>query len=431
MKYNFSFFFLAVYLLFSTLVEAQWVKQTNGLPSSWSIGWSIDASDSNNAIISTSVGLFKTTDKGNLWTPVQLPDSINETIIDVSMTNTTHYWLATDLGKILATTDAGQSWIVQFDDTSKTQFINYIEMFDNSNGVAMGDAPFPFQNKPSIFLKTTDGGTNWISYEDATFINVWSGDTWRRLDFVNPMHGYFYESGINPQKLYKTTDGCINWTATNFADYATVLKCFDENIILIHSVSNNKISRTIDGGDTWDESPLTSSWGNDFEFIPVNASKVFFTDYDKLFFSNDTGKTWIEILVDTTELKGRDIVFTDSNNGWILCDSGKVYKSSTGGIPTDVDEIDFSVPDQFSLSQNYPNPFNPSTKISWQSPVSGHQTLKVYDVLGKEVAALVNEFRYASSYTIDFNASSLSSGIYFYKLQAGSFVQTKKMILIK
>ena len=333
MKYNFSFFFLAVYLLFSTLVEAQWVKQTNGLPSSWSIGWSIDASDSNNAIISTSVGLFKTTDKGNLWTPVQLPDSINETIIDVSMTNTTHYWLATDLGKILATTDAGQSWIVQFDDTSKTQFINYIEMFDNSNGVAMGDAPFPFQNKPSIFLKTTDGGTNWISYEDATFINVWSGDTWRRLDFVNPMHGYFYESGINPQKLYKTTDGCINWTATNFADYATVLKCFDENIILIHSVSNNKISRTIDGGDTWDESPLTSSWGNDFEFIPVNASKVFFTDYDKLFFSNDTGKTWIEILVDTTELKGRDIVFTDSNNGWILCDSGKVYKSSTGGIP--------------------------------------------------------------------------------------------------
>ena len=85
----------------------------------------------------------------------------------------------------------------------------------------------------------------------------------------------------------------------------------------------------------------------------------------------------------------------------------------------------------YNLSQNYPNPFNPSTKISWQSPVAGHQTLKVYDVLGNEVATLVNEYRNAGSYEVDFNASSLSSGIYFYQLRAGSYTQTKKMILIK
>ena len=85
----------------------------------------------------------------------------------------------------------------------------------------------------------------------------------------------------------------------------------------------------------------------------------------------------------------------------------------------------------FNLSQNYPNPFNPSTKISWQSPVSSLQTLKIYDVLGNEVATLVNEFRNAGSYEVDFDASKLSSGVYFYKLQAGDFVQTKKMILMK
>jgi hypothetical protein len=90
-----------------------------------------------------------------------------------------------------------------------------------------------------------------------------------------------------------------------------------------------------------------------------------------------------------------------------------------------------NIPSEFILLQNYPNPFNPSTKISWQSPVSGHQTLKVYDVLGNEVATLVNEFRNAGSYEVDFNASALSSGVYFYKLQAGSFIQTKKMILMK
>ena len=93
------------------------------------------------------------------------------------------------------------------------------------------------------------------------------------------------------------------------------------------------------------------------------------------------------------------------------------------------------VPNKFSLSQNYPNPFNPSTKISWQSPVSSWQTLKVYDVLGNEIATLVNEYRTAGSYEIEFNpASSIknpASGIYFYRLQADNYTETKKMILLK
>lgn len=85
----------------------------------------------------------------------------------------------------------------------------------------------------------------------------------------------------------------------------------------------------------------------------------------------------------------------------------------------------------YSLSQNYPNPFNPTTKISWQSSVAGHQTLKVYDVLGNEVATLVNEFRNAGNYEFVFDGSKLSSGVYFYQLRAEDFIQTKKMILIK
>ncbi|HEX7358140.1 MAG TPA: T9SS type A sorting domain-containing protein, partial [Ignavibacteriaceae bacterium] len=108
------------------------------------------------------------------------------------------------------------------------------------------------------------------------------------------------------------------------------------------------------------------------------------------------------------------------------------------------------IPTEFVLYQNYPNPFNPSTKISWQSPLSGWQTLKVYDILGNEVATLINEYRNAGSYEIDFNpASSINnlpagrqgpaSGIYFYQLRVGDpstgsgqgFVETKKMILLK
>jgi hypothetical protein len=92
---------------------------------------------------------------------------------------------------------------------------------------------------------------------------------------------------------------------------------------------------------------------------------------------------------------------------------------------------DLETPKEFSLSQNFPNPFNPNTVISWQLPVSSQVTIKVYDVIGDEVAVLVNEEKPAGTYEINFNASNLATGIYFYKLQAGSFVETKKMLLIK
>ena len=89
------------------------------------------------------------------------------------------------------------------------------------------------------------------------------------------------------------------------------------------------------------------------------------------------------------------------------------------------------LPEKFILSQNYPNPFNPSTKISWQAPVGGYQTLKVFDILGKEVANLIDEYRPAGSYEVKFDAENLKSGIYFYKLETGNFLETKKMILLK
>ncbi len=110
----------------------------------------------------------------------------------------------------------------------------------------------------------------------------------------------------------------------------------------------------------------------------------------------------------------------------------QVYQDSIGVLPV---EVELNVPEQFELQQNYPNPFNPSTKISWQSPVGSHQVLKVFDVLGNEVATLVDEYREAGRYEVEFQSAvgnrQLASGIYYYRLQAGSFVETKKMILIK
>lgn len=99
-------------------------------------------------------------------------------------------------------------------------------------------------------------------------------------------------------------------------------------------------------------------------------------------------------------------------------------------IVTEV-ENEEKIPTEFSLYQNYPNPFNPSTTIKYSIPSSEFVTLKVFDVLGNEVAVLVDEFRPAGRYEATFDAGNLASGIYLYKLQAGDYIQTKKMILIR
>ncbi len=113
-------------------------------------------------------------------------------------------------------------------------------------------------------------------------------------------------------------------------------------------------------------------------------------------------------------------------------DNYSAYESTlTGVIVTDVEKIDNDIPKSYFLSQNYPNPFNPSTIIRYQLPVKSKVSLKVYDILGKEVASLVNEEQSAGNYKINFSFSNLASGIYFYRIQAGKFTQSKKMILLK
>jgi len=106
---------------------------------------------------------------------------------------------------------------------------------------------------------------------------------------------------------------------------------------------------------------------------------------------------------------------------------------SMGNHPftTDVNEIPGLTPSAYTLEQNFPNPFNPSTKINFSLPVEGFVTLDVYNSIGQKVATLVNETKTAGTYTVNFDASDLTSGIYFYKINSGNFTETKKMILLK
>ncbi len=130
---------------------------------------------------------------------------------------------------------------------------------------------------------------------------------------------------------------------------------------------------------------------------------------------------------------------TGINHKWLLQDASTPVVlnyifgtvDSVGQLPTGIKQSDSKIPMKFELSQNYPNPFNPSTIIKYSVPKGQLVTLKVYNMLGQEVATLVNNQQNAGNYEVTFNADKLASGIYFYTLNAGSFVSTKKMILLK
>jgi hypothetical protein len=125
-------------------------------------------------------------------------------------------------------------------------------------------------------------------------------------------------------------------------------------------------------------------------------------------------------------------IATDSSGKkWIGTDGGGLAVYKEGGV-TSVKEItNKNTPETFALFQNYPNPFNPSTNISFNLPAKSFVSLKVYDLLGREVAALAAQTMSAGTHALQWNAGKMPSGVYFYRLKAGTFTQTKKLVLLK
>ena len=131
----------------------------------------------------------------------------------------------------------------------------------------------------------------------------------------------------------------------------------------------------------------------------------------------------VDSIVFELEISSNGIVY------WMVASNDTVTMEDS--VTVDIkDKFDYQ-PNEFALEQNYPNPFNPTTTINYSVPRTAVVTLKVYDILGREIATLVNEEKPAGNYSVNFNASNLSSDIYFYRMQAGTFVETKKLTLLK
>lgn len=246
--------------------------------------------------------------------------------------------------------------------------------------------------------------------------------------YPNHLVFYIYPSGQHINCPFSPT--LNQWYNLAVTYNGSVMRMFlDGNLIQETAatgvIASNTFPLTIGGqnGNFWnrnlngkiDEVRISSVARYETNFIPIN------------YFDYDTNTIALYHLNEGTG----DTVFDSSGNNL----NGTIFGATWGdGILTVVTE-ELANPTEYLLSQNYPNPFNPDTKISWQTPTGGHQTLKIFDILGNEVATLVNEFRDAGRYEIEFKSSTgsrhLASGVYFYQLRAGDFIQTKKMLLMK
>ena len=382
--------------------------------------------------------ILNTTDGGSTWNEITCP--VTYPLYNVHFINPDTGWVGGDhnsITEIMRTTDRGLSW-ESYTLTSASDYGNYdIEFIDGG----AGQPPRGFVSAGlSLVWKTDDYGENWV---DIGFGGC-GANSLRSISFINKDEGWFVgePSATQEVTIVHTTDGGQTYESqTNPTDPDIRLNSvsFADSQHGIAAGVGTTILYTSDGGSNWESSPVSNyRWQSVHLNQSGNAWAV--GRNGTIIYSTDWGYTW------TTQESGvsselREVIFINDNEGWIVGGGtglpGVILHTTTGGLVTDVNEN--NIVSQFELHQNYPNPFNPKTNIRFQIPERGFVTLKVFDVLGNEVTALVNEEREAGDYEITFNPEDLGSGVYFYQLKAvdpesGSgrgFFQTKKMILVK
>ncbi|RJP64834.1 MAG: T9SS C-terminal target domain-containing protein [Ignavibacteriales bacterium] len=205
---------------------------------------------------------------------------------------------------------------------------------------------------------------------------------------------------------------------------------------VIYAGSSLGIYRSTDAGNSWEHIFPTFSYAYSM-YCNDGILIVGGTNINKMYLTKDHGITWSDLSTGMDFLGGVYTFCKDGDYLYAGTQSG-VWKRSLFEITTDVKNEKSSLLPDFYLSQNYPNPFNPSTTINYSIPVETlratslqHVTIKVYDVLGREVATLVDEEKPAGNYEITFNANKLSSGIYYYRIISNGFIESKKMTFLK
>ena len=397
------------FVLLSSTTYPQWSEQASGITSHL---YSVSAVDENNAwAVGTSNKILRTTDGGKTWVQQTCPNATYRNVLFFDLNN----GFCTGGYTVYKTTNGGTNWTEYKLPLGST--INDSYFLDFNTGWVICNSGHAY--------RTTDAGVTWVQQTLPGGSAVYS------IHMLNKDTGFIV--GING-KLLKTTNGGTDWLQMpNVGSTSHKHIWFaDVNNGLIATAGG--VYKTTDGGNNWTFISLTSYWNYDF-ITSSSSTKIWVICTGGAMTSVDNGTTWIKEDTPTFGYafwQWYGLSFGNQNVGWLVGSSGKIVKTTNAATLVEEGKIQNYT---FSLTQNYPNPFNPSTVISWQLAVSSDVTLKVYDVLGNEVATLVNEEKQPGSYEVVFQLAvgsrQLASGVYYYQLRAGDFVETKKFILMK
>ncbi len=340
-------------------------------------------------------------------------------------------------GAIYKTTNGGTSWNLVYQNLSETNFIDLITFFDQNNGMAWGD-PITSSGVDAC-LQTTDGGTTWTN-NNSVITKIPNGVNVR---FVPPSNvflcGTVGTAGKEIDGIWRSTDRGKTWAfgtvGTSSMDSVTFshTNAFASNLVGVVCRIDSTFWSTSDGGVSWQQigaKAMTRYF--DVTFVPgtniaiaggAKLAAVCKVDLDSRTFTEFQDVTRAGVSFNHVD-------FPDLRHGYMSNGLNRRFYSvdfsGTSEVPADT-----RMPSAITLAQNYPNPFNPSTIIRYTLPHRLRVILTVFTVLGQKVAELVNGDVDPGNHEARFDARNLASGVYFYRIQTGDFIQTRKLLLLK
>ncbi len=411
--------------------HAQWV-QTNG-PTGGGYVTSFAISGTNLfaglALNSTTAvgGVFRSTDGGATWTAVNTGLPADISVLSLAVSGTTLF-AGTDYGRgVYRSTDGGANWTIVGTGFGAQSVSSFAVIGANVFAATQGNG---------VFL-STDNGTTW------TAVNSGLNGLGSTYVYALAASGTTLFAGTSGNGVYRSTDSGGSWTSVNaglgdpVAGFPFVCSLAVSGAEVFAGTLYGQIYHSTNSGATWTAANSGIPSNNPVYALATRGTNLF-AGIDGLgpangpggvFCSTNNGANWTRVSNGLTNNHVRTIVVSGDN---VLAGTsgGGVWKRPVSELLS-IESATRQLPKRLSLEQNYPNPFNPSTTIRYSLLHRSHVTLTVYNTLGQKVADLVNSEIDAGYHEVQFNAGNLASGVCFYCLQAGSYTETRKLIVMK
>ena len=419
----------SIFLMWSIALNAQWVHV--GLDNYYVealVKSPNNASDNTLFAGTNGNGVFISTNNGIDWASVNT--GLNNLYIKALAISDTNIFAGTVSG-IYRSTNNGVRWIlIKTTDSA-------VECFAIASNEISGKNLFALTSQ-NIY-RSTNNGEDWTQLDKPGGWGLTLAVGTNKQGDSSLYLGVGYEAD-GSGKIYRSNDDGINWSLISQDIYTHMVYTLafssnsDGEMNFFAGTWSDGVFLSTNLGENWTQINDGFSYSN--YDLAINTFFVFDTTvfvgtcYQGVYIWNNDERSWNNINEGLASLKISSLAVSSS---YLLAGTydGGVWRRPLSEMITSLENTSMALPNQFALNQNYPNPFNPTTTIQYSIPQRSSVKLKVYDLLGNEIAELVNEEKDRGVYSVSFDASGLASGIYLYKIQAGSFVETKKMVLLK